>query len=108
MKKIIPVLVIMILLALIISLNLYSGSIDLDRLNFVHRWTARQVNNSWQNYIRSIPKDARAIVDFDTLMNQLNFYERNFAERIFEINPKDNPYGASFEPWHWHLERVNN
>ena len=26
-------------------------------------------------------------MDFDTLMNQLNFYERNFAERVFAINP---------------------
>jgi hypothetical protein len=102
MKRIISALVIATVLVFIILLNLYLSEINLEKLNFVHRWTANEVNNSWQEYLHSIPKNARAIVVYDTLMNQLNFYERNFAKRIFEINPKEigfkGPYYSKEKP----------
>jgi hypothetical protein len=69
------------------SFKLYS-EIDFEQLNFVHRWTAKSVFERFDEYSESLAKDERAVMDYDSLINQLNFVERNFAERIFAINPK--------------------
>jgi len=89
MKKIFLILTIATAAIIIYSIYLFNSEINIDKLNFIHRKIARSVIDSWENYLSSIPKDRRAIVDYDTLMNKLNYYERNFAERVFEIDPKD-------------------
>jgi hypothetical protein len=89
MKKIILIFAITVVAMIIYSFYLFTAELNLDRLNFIHRVSAKSVFDSWDKYLMSIPKDRSAIVDFDTLMNQLSFYERNFAERIFSINPRE-------------------
>lgn len=75
---------------LIISFSyLFYSEVNIDKLNFVHRWIARSIFVEWDKFSESLTKEKRAIADYDTLMNQLNFLERNFAERIFAINPRD-------------------
>ena len=89
MKKLLLALSVLILVTALFLTYLFSSEINLEKMNFVHCWASRNVFDSWDAYLSKIPKNQRAIVDFDTLMNQLNFYERNFAERIFAINPKE-------------------
>ena len=89
MKKIFLILTIATAALIIYSIYLFNSEINLDKLNFIHRKIARSVIDSWENYLSSIPKDRRSIVDYDTLMSQLNFYEKSFAERIFKIDPKE-------------------
>lgn len=84
----------LVLSALIIIIVLYSGflfysEINIERLNFLHRWAAKSVFDSWENYLSNISKERISIIDFETLMNQLNFYEKDFAKRVFAINPQD-------------------
>lgn len=88
MKKLLLILAIAVTSLIIYVAYQFYAEINLDRLNFLHRWSAKSVFETWDNYLENIPKDRRSIVDYDTLMNQLNFYERDFAERIFKINPK--------------------
>lgn len=89
MKKLFLVLTLVATSVISYCIYQFYAEINLDRLNLIHRKAARSVFDSWENYLSNIPKDKNAIVDFDTLMNQLNFYERNFAERIFAIDPKE-------------------
>jgi len=70
-------------------LLLFFSPIDYEKLNFLHRWTAKSVFETFDAFSQKIPKEQRTIVDFDTLMNQLNYFERNFAERIFAIDPEE-------------------
>ena len=90
MKKIILLIGLAVTAFFIYCIYLFKSPVNLDELNFIQRIAAKSVFDSWDKYLTSIPKDKSAIVDFDTLMNQLNFYERNFAERILQINPKEN------------------
>jgi hypothetical protein len=89
MKKIILIVGLAVAAFLIYCIYLFQSPINLDELNFIHRAAAESVFESWDKYLISLPKERSAIVDFDTLMNQLNFYERDFAERIFQIDPKE-------------------
>jgi LAS superfamily LD-carboxypeptidase LdcB len=43
-----------------------------------------------------MPKDRRTIVDYDTLMNSLDLIEKDFASRIFDIDPKDLGFKGPF------------
>src|SRR3989339_358719 len=89
MKKIILLVTSSLVGVILLFGVLFYGEINLERLNFVHRWIAKSVFDSWHKHLSNIPKADGAIVDYDTLMSQLNFLERNFAERIFAINPRD-------------------
>jgi zinc D-Ala-D-Ala carboxypeptidase len=89
MKKIILIIGLTVTAFFIYCIYLFQTPINLDELNFIHRAAAKSVFASWDKYLISIPKDKSAIADFDTLMNQLNFYKRNFAERVFQINPRE-------------------
>ncbi|NWF89191.1 MAG: D-alanyl-D-alanine carboxypeptidase family protein [Ignavibacteriaceae bacterium] len=88
MKKFLLMILMLVLITFLYLSYLFYSGINIDQLNFVQRWAANSVFASFDNYLNSIPKDQRAIVGYDVLMNQLNFIERNFAERIFSINPK--------------------
>jgi len=102
MKKLVLILTLAAAALIIYSIYLFNSEINLDKLNFIHRKIARSVIDSWENYLSSIPKDRRSIVDYDTLMSQLNFYEKSFAERIFKIDPKElgfkGPYYSKEKP----------
>lgn len=89
MKKILLLLVFAVVAFILYCIFLFQSPINFDKLNFVQKFATKSVFEKWDEYLQSIPKEKRAIVDYDTLMNQLNFYERNFAERIFSIDPKE-------------------
>jgi len=102
MKKLVLTLTLAAAALIIYSIYLFNSEINLDKLNFIHRKIARSVIDSWENYLSNIPKDRRSIVDYDTLMSQLNFYEKSFVERIFKIDPKElgfkGPYYSKEKP----------
>lgn len=75
---------------------LYFEKPDYSYLNIVQRFVARQVSQKFDDVLNKMPKERRAIVDFDTLMNSLNFYEKDFAQRIFEIDPKQLGFKGPF------------
>jgi len=102
MKKLVLTLTLAAAALIIYSIYLFNSEINLDKLNFIHRKIARSVIDSWENYLSNIPKDRRSIVDYNTLMNQLNFYEKSFAGRVFKIDPKElgfkGPYYSKEKP----------
>ncbi len=89
MKKLFLIISVSLIAIVLYFSYLFYSEINIERLNYLHRWVAKSVFDKWNEYSQVIPKEERAIVDYDTLLNQLNFYERNFAERIFAINPKE-------------------
>ena len=70
-------------------LYLFLSPINYSELNFVQKMTAKSVFDKWEEYFQSISKEKRAVADFDEMIKQLNIVERNFAGRIFEIDPKE-------------------
>ncbi len=96
MKRILfAVLLIIIISASFIAL-LYFKKPDIQYLNFVQRYVAKKIAERFDKTLIEIPKDKRAIVDYDTLMNNLNFIEKDFAQRIFEIDPKQLGFKGPF------------
>ena len=75
---------------------LYLESPNYDRLNFIQQHMAKTIADRFEAKINSMPKDRRTIVDYDTLMSSLNFIQRNFAGRIFSIDPKDLGFKGPF------------
>ncbi len=67
---------------------LFRSSPDLTSLNPVHRYLAFSVYNTWTKYIAEQPEEKRSIVSYDSLMNSLNFAEKDLAEKVFSIDPK--------------------
>jgi hypothetical protein len=89
MKKLFLVLLLFIAAVIIFFSYMFYSEINFEQLNFVHRWTAKRVFERFDEYSESLAKDERAVMDYDSLINQLNFVERNFAERVFQINPRE-------------------
>lgn len=75
---------------------LYLQNPNYNKLNFIQRYVAETIAARFEAKINSIPKDRRAIVDYDSLMNSLNFIQRNFASRIFSIDPKELGFKGPF------------
>lgn len=96
MKNIIFLLLILIIIAFGYISFLFFTSPNYKDLNSVQKIVAERINNKWVKKLESIPEDKRAIVDYDTLMNQLNFFEKNYAKRIFSINPKELGFKGPF------------
>ncbi len=95
-KKTLTLVVIIFLLLTGYIALLYFEKPDYQYLNFIQRYVAKKVSQQFERELAAIPKDERTIVDFDTLMNGLNFYERDFAQRIFEIDPKQLGFKGPF------------
>jgi hypothetical protein len=72
-------------------------------LNFVQRYAARKIAGRFDQFLNRMPKDRRAIVDYDTLMNSLDPIEKDFASRIFDIDPKklgfEGPFYSMSKPY---------
>ncbi len=96
MKKFTIVVISIFIAAAAYILLLFFSEPNYKYLNFVQRYVTKQIAQSFDQKLNEIPKDKRTIVDYDTLMNCLNFYEKNFAERIFKINPRDLGFKGPF------------
>lgn len=73
-------------------------------LNPVHKYLANNVVDKWEAKILTIDADRRAIVDYDTLFAELNFFERRLVKKVFDINPADLGFRGKF----FSLEKPNN
>jgi len=96
MKKIIIIVSTILLLIAGSAAYLFFTKPDYGGLNFIHKHFTKNIYEKWEAKINSLPADLRAAIDYDTLMNELNFIERNFAERIFSINPKELGFKGPF------------
>ncbi len=63
--------------------------INVEKLNFIHRRLARFVLVKWEKYLNQIQKDKQVIVNYNDLMDQLNFLERDFVERLYRLDPQN-------------------
>lgn len=96
MKKIVIVFL-FVIAALAVYLHfVFHADPDYTGLNFLHKYFAARISEKFEAKINSLPEDERAIVDYDILMNELNFLERDFAGRIFAINPDELGFKGPF------------
>jgi hypothetical protein len=65
-------------------------------LNFVQRIVADDITRCFSNVIARVPPDRKVMIDYDSLMNCLNFIERDFARRIVDIDPGHLGFTGSF------------
>ncbi len=99
MKKleiILAVIIIPILVVGGISIYRFYEKPNYERLNYVQEYVAQSIANTFEKKINKLPKDERVIIDYDSLMNSLNFIQRNLADRIFAINPKELGFKGPF------------
>lgn len=67
-----------------------------DTLPFIQRYSSEMVLNSFEEIIKTVPEEDRTIIDYDYLMGQLSFFERNFAFNILRITPSNLGFMGSF------------
>lgn len=89
MKKIIYSLLIAVVAVLIYAVLKFYASPDYDKLNFIHRIIAFRIVGKWEKYNFTREPEKRATLDYDSLIAQLSFYEKEFVSKIFSINPKE-------------------
>lgn len=85
-----------IVILLFTAVLLFYSTPDYDALNIVHRKIAESIVETWNERFASIPDDQVAIVSYDTLMNDLNYFQRHFAEQVFAISPKELGFKGPF------------
>ncbi|MBZ0198703.1 MAG: D-alanyl-D-alanine carboxypeptidase family protein [Ignavibacteriaceae bacterium] len=95
MKKLIIALVTL----LILTAGLYYTAfipLDYEQLNFIQKPIAESINKKFSTVINQLPPERRSTADFDTLMNSLNWYERMFAKKVFNIKPAELGFKGPF------------
>lgn len=93
------------LISLILFMYLfYNQKPDYNRLNFVQIYLTDNIYAKWNDHLATIPKDEWQIVDYNELIEKLNYFERNFVENIFQINPSELGFMGPF----YSLEKPNN
>jgi len=91
------VFVLIIIIALTLSIaDIFYFPISHNRLDVVQRYIADQIDRDWDNYLNSIPPDQKKLVDYNKLLDQLNFVERKLVKRVFAIDPKDLGFKGPF------------
>jgi hypothetical protein len=58
-------------------------------LPYTQRHTAESVLNTFEKVMDNKPPEERAILDYDSLLGELSFIQRNFANNIFSIEPSE-------------------
>ncbi len=96
MKKILSVFILLLIVCGAYLAFLFFEEPNYEELNFVQKYYTHKVASVWEKKILEMPKDERVIVDYDTLMNSLGFFEKNFAKRIFNIDPKELGFKGPF------------
>ncbi len=88
MKKIISFTVLFIIIAAAVYYYTYER-INYEELNILQKSLTSSVYFKFGKLINELPPEERAIVDYALLMNELNLFEKHFAEKIFSINPAE-------------------
>lgn len=61
---------------------------DYEQLPFFQRYNAETILESFEEVLSAVPEEQKVLVDFDSLLNELSFIQRNFALSIFSIEPR--------------------
>lgn len=97
LKEKISLLTLFLVLLLVLAVSdIIYFPISSNKLDFVQRYTVDQINKDWENYEKSIPKEEAKIVTYETFLNQFNFLEKRFIERVFTMSPKDLGFKGPF------------
>lgn len=97
MKKFLSVVILILIVALgFFTTYRYFEELNKERLNFVHSFVSDRIAEKFQIVIDQTPKYKHAIIEYETLLNELNFIERNFAERIFSLDPNELGFKGPF------------
>lgn len=95
MKKLL--LIIIILTATAAGVFYYTFiSVDYRELNFLQKEITASINDKFTEEIERLAPERRALADYDSLMNSLNWYQKLFANRIFSINPNELGFKGPF------------
>jgi hypothetical protein len=66
------------------------------------RYFAESIYSSMDKSIQNKPPEERAVIDYDSLLSNLSFVQRNFAETVFSISPSElgfmGPYYSKDKP----------
>ncbi len=89
------VLIIAILVGLVIS-DIVFLPIKKDRLHFIQRFTARQINKKWETCLERLDENKRRVVGYSEMESCLNPLEGKFMRRVFSINPNNLGFMGSF------------
>lgn len=88
MKKILIIIGLAAFAGVLFSTYLFYKNPNFERLNFIQRHITKTIADKWIKKLEEIPKEKRAVVDYELLMNELGFFQRNFTKRIFSIKPE--------------------
>lgn len=75
-----------------------------ERLNPLQRYLVAGVVAKWGKYLAALPEEQRVLVDYDQLLGQLNFIEKEVVQHIFSINPRELGFKGPFHS----LEKPDN
>lgn len=89
MKKYLYITSTIFLLLIFSTLFFTFIKINYEELNFIQKNISISVLEKWESKIEKIEVNKRAILDYHSLFNELNFIEKLFVKRIFKINPKE-------------------
>ncbi len=67
-----------------------------ESLPFFQKINAENILDRFENVLSSTPADEKAIIDYNILLGELSFIERNFALRIFSIAPSELGFKGPF------------
>ena len=95
MKKLLLLSIILIIFSSGSVAFLYFDKLNYDHLNIIQRLAARCVTRSFEKAINNTPPERRSLIDYDTLMMGLNFIERDFASRVFDIDSRQ--FGCNWQ-----------
>lgn len=96
MKRSIQVLITAAAAFAAMFLLLFTLPPDTGRLNPAHRLVVDLINNKWAKVDLEVPKNERALLDYDYLMTLLNGMEKNLTGRILAIDPKKLGFKGGF------------
>lgn len=83
------VLIFFLILVILIPIIMFFEEPNKEELNFVHKEIVKWGFNSMNDFVNKIPKEERAILNYDSLVASLNFIQKNLIEKIFAINPSE-------------------
>ncbi len=87
MQKLLIGIVVLIVSLFLVGVGFLYQKPNYKKLNPVMTYVIKSVYDKWNAKLETIPKDEWQIVEYDTLMSSLNYFEEYLVGRIFEIPP---------------------
>lgn len=86
-----------VILTALITVYLFVFDINnYESLPFFQKYNAENILERFEKVLASTPSEQKAIIDYDNLLGELSFLERNFAIRIFSIDPAELGFKGPF------------